>query len=284
MRALDDPASDIVVVATPNAYLVPIALAALDRGKHVLIEKPPGRNLEEARQLAQASARTERCVVKIGFNHRYHPAIMRAQELYQNGVIGPIINIRGRYGHGGRLGYEHEWRSNPRLAGGGELTDQGIHLVDLLNWLAGMPQSAYCLMQTAVWPIAPIEDNAFALLKYPNGVIASFHSSWTQWSNLFSLEIFGENGSLSVEGLTGNYGDPRLQIVIRKSAGGAPDVHEERFDSADESWAAEWCEFISAIVDGRHYSGTPAEGLAAMTVADALYRSVKSGCPVSITA
>src|SRR5580658_7830901 len=156
-KLVDDSSLDIIVVSTPNAYLAGITIAALESGKHVLVEKPPGRNLEEARRIAVAQ-RASGKVLKVGFNHRYHPALARAYQLLRTGVIGEIFNLRARYGHGGRPGYEKEWRGDPELAGGGELTDQGVHLADLVNWMIGMPKKAFCLLQTAVWPIAPLED------------------------------------------------------------------------------------------------------------------------------
>src|SRR5438128_1507488 len=123
--AVDDCFVDVVIVSTPNGYTAEIATAALSSGKHVLVEKPPGRNLWEAKQLAEAAQKAGR-ILKVGFNHRYHPAIRRAHELLRNGTVGSVINIRARYGHGGRPGYEKEWRGDASLAGGGELMDQGV--------------------------------------------------------------------------------------------------------------------------------------------------------------
>jgi len=184
--AVADPAVNVVVVSTPNDQLVPVALAALDAGKDVLIEKPMGRDLPEARRLERAAADSGRRL-KIGFNHRYHPAIAQARALAAAGRIGDLINVRVRYGHGGRAGYEKEWRGDAARAGGGELTDQGIHVLDLLQCLLGLPGEVLCYTQTAVWPVAPLEDNAFAMLRYRGGAVAPFHTSWTQWKNLFSL-------------------------------------------------------------------------------------------------
>lgn len=272
---------DIVVVATPNAFLAEVGIAALGAGKHVLLEKPMGRNLTEATALADAAARAGR-VLKVGFNHRYHPALARARERFASGAFGTLVNVRARYGHGGRPGYENEWRGDPRLAGGGELTDQGVHLLDLARWFAGDPISAYCVRQTAVWPIAPLEDNAFVLLSYANDAVTSFHSSWTQWKNLFSFEIFGTQGALAVEGLGKSYGIERLIETQRNAAGGAPDVLEIEFDGPDESWRLEWEQFARAIADGTPYDGTPDDGVAVMRVLDALYRSSEERVPIAL--
>jgi len=272
--AINDPKIDVVVAATPNGHLAEIAIAALNAGKHVLVEKPMGRNLAEATKMAEAAGRSGR-VLKIGFNHRYHPAIARAHEKLHAGDIGELINLRARYGHGGRPGYEREWRGNPELAGGGELTDQGVHIADLIHWFAGLPAEAFAYTQTAVWPIAPLEDNAFGLFRFAGGAVASFHTSWTQWKNMFSFEIFGTEGSLIVDGLGKSYGVERLISMKRSPGGGAPAILEKQFEGDDLSWYLEWDEFMGAIQYGRPYSGGSRDGVAAMAMLDALYSSAK---------
>ncbi len=281
-EAIDNPAVDVVVVSTPNGYASEIAVAALAVGKHVLLEKPPGKNLLEARELAEAARKAGR-VLKIGFNHRYHPAVDRAYRLYSDGAIGSMINIRARYGHGGRPGYEKEWRGDQALAGGGELTDQGVHIADLIQWFGGLPCEAFAFLQTAVWPIQPLEDNAFGLFRYRNGSIASVHTTWTQWKNLFSFEVHGQLGSLCIEGLGGSYGPERLLRAIRNPAGGGPAVNEELFGGPDLSWQLEWDDFVHAVDERRTYWGTPEEGVRAMAMIDALYRSARSGALVQLS-
>ena len=282
LSVISDKSIDVVVVSTPNFLTAPLAEAALEHGKHVLLEKPPGRNLDEALRIVHASHRARDLVVKVGFNHRYHPAIARAHESYRNGLIGDAINLRVRYGHGGRQGYEKEWRGSLECAGGGELTDQGIHVADLINWFLGPPQNVFSMLQTAIWQIAPLEDNAFALMRFARGAIASIHTSWTQWKNLFSFELFGSLGSLCVEGLAGSYGDQRLIVSIRRAESGPPVTSEHRFDSGDLSWKLEWQDFVSAVAEGKSYLGTADEGLAAMTMIDALYRSAREGAVIPI--
>jgi predicted dehydrogenase len=272
---------DAVTVATPNGFLVEIATGALAAGKHVLIEKPMGRNLAEAERLCRV-AETARRVLKIGFNHRYHPAIAEAHRRFAAGAIGDLINVRCRYGHGGRPGYEKEWRGSRELAGGGELTDQGVHVADLLHWFAGLPATAYSVAQTAVWPLGDLEDNGFGVFRFASGAVAIFHTSWTQWKNLFSLEIFGKTGALVVEGLGRSYGVETLTVVRRKPEGGVPDSEVVRFEGDDDSWRLEWEDFLGAVRHGRPMLGTPADGVAAMRMLDALYRSVAAGVPVGL--
>jgi predicted dehydrogenase len=274
-----DPAVGIVCVATPNGFLAEIGCAALAASKHVLVEKPMGRNVDEARAITAAAQAANRRV-KVGFNHRYHPAIARAHEELVAGTIGSPVNARARYGHGGRPGYENEWRGDVRLAGGGELTDQGVHIADLLHWFLGVPSEVYAVTQTAVWPLGALEDNGFAIIRYPGGQIASMHTSWTQWKNLFSLEIFGDRGSLVVEGLGGSYGEETLTVAHRAMQGGAPRMDRFPFPGPDQSWALEWDDFLGGVLDGRPYLGGAEDGLIAMTTLDALYRSTREQRPV----
>lgn len=272
---------DVLIVSTPNGYLREVASAGLEAGKHVLIEKPMGRNLAEAQSLGRTAGASGR-LLKIGFNHRFHPAIDKAKRVFENGDIGEVINVRAVYGHGGRPGYEKEWRGNLDLSGGGELTDQGVHVVDLLNWFFGMPAEAFSWQQTAVWPLKSLEDNAFGMFRFPSGAIASFHTSWTQWKNRFSYEVFGRKGAVLVEGLGGSYGVESLTMLIRNPAGGVPATETIVFDGPDESWRLEWDQFVTAIIDGTGYLGTPADGIAAMRMIEGLYQSFATNGPASL--
>ena len=103
--------SDVVIVSTTNDMLVPVALLAAKSGKHVLIEKPAARTSAELRTLLDV-ANQAKVVVKVGFNHRFHPAVLKARHLIDEGALGPLMFLRARYGHGGRLGMEKEWRGS----------------------------------------------------------------------------------------------------------------------------------------------------------------------------
>lgn len=273
-HAVEDPAVHIVVAATPNRFLEEITVAALSAGKHVLAEKPMGRSLAEAERMAAAATASGR-VLKIGFNHRYHRALAKMHEAFTQARIGRLVHLRARYGHGGRPGYEREWRGDAELAGGGELLDQGVHVLDLMHWFAGVPERAVAFLQTAVWPVAPLEDGAFAMLSYSGGQVAQLHTSWTQWKNLFSFEMHGEHGSLTAEGLGGSYGTERLTMAVRKAEGGLPLLTETVFDGPDPSWQREWDDLLGALEGGPMISGRPVDGVAVMRAVDALYRSAR---------
>jgi predicted dehydrogenase len=213
-RAVDDwrealkARVDAVIVATTHDQLAPIALGAVEAGCHVLVEKPAGRHVDEVRPIAEAAAARE-LVVKVGFNHRFHPALLRARELVDQGALGPLMFVRARYGHGGRLHYDKEWRCQSEFSGGGELIDQGSHLIDLSRWFLGDLTVEYAAAPTYFWNIS-VDDNCFLALRSTTGQMAWLHASWTEWKNMFSFEIAGRDGKLSIDGLGGSYGVERL--------------------------------------------------------------------------
>ena len=136
IAAIDNPNVSAVIVATPHDSLAAITRRAIEAGKHVLVEKPGARHVDELRPLVELAARSG-SKVRVGFNHRYHRAFRKARELVDSGALGPLMFLRARYGHGGRLGYDREWRADPAMSGGGELIDQGVHLIDLARWFLG---------------------------------------------------------------------------------------------------------------------------------------------------
>ena len=127
---------DLVIVATSHDVLAEITAAAVASGKHVLVEKPAARRARELDAVAAAAAHSG-AKVRVGFNHRYHRAFRQARSIVDAGALGPLTHVRARYGHGGRLGYEKEWRFVPEISGGGEALDQGVHLIDLARWFLG---------------------------------------------------------------------------------------------------------------------------------------------------
>jgi predicted dehydrogenase len=285
---------DAVIVSTTHDALAPIAIAALRCEKHVLVEKPMARTAAEAEAVVRATAEVEtrRCaagrrplVLKVGFNHRHHPAVARAHAALLRGEIGEPLFARCRYGHGGRPGYETEWRAAPEVAGGGELLDQGIHALDLFRWFLGDFVEATGFTSTYVWRpdrvkdavYRGVEDNAFGLFRTAKGQVASLHASWTQWKNLFSFEVFGRGGYVTVEGLGGSYGVERLTVGRRLPASDPPEERSTEFSGPDASWEEEWDEFLAAIREERPPLGSAYDAREALKMVQAIYESQRTG-------
>jgi predicted dehydrogenase len=270
---------DIVIICTPPNSHAQIGIAAMRNGKHVLCEKPLALNPREAEEMVQVAANNH-VKLKCGFNHRHHPGMIQAKAWIKQGLIGELINIRCTYGIGGRPGYDKEWRANMEVAGGGQLMDQGMHLLDLCRWYMGEFSEAFGYLPTSFWDM-PLEDNAFVLLRTLKGQVASLHASWTQWRSLFRFEVLGKDGYVTVEGLGGSYG---VEKAIRGKRDFLAPFSEEivEFRGEDKSWAHEWEEFVSAIRENREPSGSGHDGLQALKLAYAVYDSSKQHLIVKV--
>ena len=276
--ALSDPRVHAVIVSTLNASLAPIALAAVRVGKHVLVEKPGALNAAQLRTI-QAAAQQSGTRVRLGYNHRYHPALQKARELLAAGQLGPLMFLRARYGHGGRKGYDREWRADPALSGGGELIDQGVHLIDLAGWFLGDFTKVEGHATTSYWEMK-VDDNAFLSLRTAAGQTAWLHASCTEWKNLFSLEIYGRDAKLAIDGLGGSYGPEKLTFYKMLPEMGPPDITAWEFVRGDESWAIETRDFVDDIRLGREPSPGLREGIRTLEIVEEVYR--RSGYAVSM--
>jgi predicted dehydrogenase len=257
------------VVATTNDSLSTITLAAVQAGKHVLVEKPAARSFDELVPVLDAS-RSAGVVVRVGFNHRFHPALQNARRLVDSNAIGPIMFVRGRYGHGGRIGYDREWRADPALAGGGELLDQGVHLIDLTRWFLGDIAEVSGHIGTFFWNM-PVEDNGFICLRTAEGQIGWLHASCTEWKNLFCLEIYGRNGKLQIDGLGGSYGLERLAYYRMLPQMGPPETTIWEYPGEDTSWSLEFGDFANAIAGTSGQGATLDDAIAALKIVSKVY-------------
>ena len=268
---------DAVFVCTPNRFIPEVAVAALDAGKHVFCEKPPGISVADIEKIIEAEKRNPGLVLKIGFNHRYHFGIMEAKKIIDSGKYGRILWMRGIYGKAEGTGGPDEWRHNPTLAGGGILFDQGIHVLDLFRYFLGEFSEIKSMCTTAYWDF-PLEDNAFALLRNDKGQIAMIHSSYTQWKHRFTLEIFMEDGYVIVDGMPSTSRSYRDEWIIqgRRHTGfaiGNP-PEESTFCNTDPSWDLELKEFVNCIKTGVPVSnGTSRDAYETMKLVFQIYEA-----------
>ena len=268
-QAVADPQVEAVIVATINSTLAEISEAAIRAGKHVIVEKPAGISVAQIDSLIALEKEHGVCV-RVGFNHRYHPAFLKAHEIFDSGIMGELMFIRARYGHGGRIGYDREWRADPKLAGGGELMDQGIHLIDLAGWFLGEFTKIDGHVATFFWDM-PVDDNAFLNLQTAKGQTAWLHASCTEWKNLFSFEIYGRHTKLHIEGLGGSYGVEKLFHYQMKPEMGIPDTKIYEFPGPDESWQREMAEFEKDVQLKRKPNAGLAEVRAGLHIVEVIY-------------
>ena len=271
------PEVEAVFICTPNYLNAPLTIRALQAGKHVFCEKPPAIRASEVEGVIEAerSARVKKLMY--GFNHRHHDSIKKAKELVDSGVYGRILWMRGRYGKSVDESFYSDWRAKKELAGGGILMDQGIHMLDLFLMMAGEFDEVHAFVSNLYWKIG-VEDNVFATFRSRNGLVASLHSTMTQWRHLFSFEIFLEKGYIVINGLlttSGTYGEEAMTIAKnRTSAPAATWQDEEHFRfSVDNSWRYEAEHFFEAIEqDSAIKEGNSQDALKLMRLVDRIYR------------
>jgi predicted dehydrogenase len=270
---------DVVFVCAYNSVAPDVVIQALNSGKHVFCEKPPGRCVEDVERIIAAERAHPGLKLRFGFNHRYHYAIMEAKSMVDSGRFGEILWLRGVYGKCGGIEFKNSWRNVADVAGGGILLDQGIHMLDLFRFLCGDFGEVQSVVTTSFWDI-PVEDNAFAVLRNERNQVAMLHSSATQWKHRFLLEICLQGGYININGLltsTRSYGDESLTFARRQFedesyAFGRP-REETIFFDRDDSWALEIADFVTAIRGGEAArSGNSGDALRVMQLIEQIYR------------
>ena len=256
-----------VVIATPTKFHMPLAIQALKSGKHVLCEKPLGRTVAEAETILQTVLPGQ--ILHSGFNYRHLSHVKRAKSIIDSGVLGDLMFFRSRFGNGGRPHYEQEWCTQKDLGGGGVTIEQAIHVFDLVPFLFDKPTRILAVMDRCYHKL-DTEDNLFCLVETNSGT-ASIHVSWTQWTNLFEIEIFGMKGYLRLTGRDGSYGQPKLIHGIKNADHSRP--YEYEIELPDEnSWALDWAEFEQEVERGKNKGDN---GLLAQQMVEAAYESNK---------
>lgn len=270
-QLLQDERVTAVIVSTVNSSLAPITLAAVEAGKNVLVEKPAAIRSTELEEIEKA-ANLSGSRVRIGYNHRFHPSFLKARELIAEEQLGEPFLVRGRYGHGGRRGYDKEWRADPKLSGGGELIDQGVHLIDLAGSFLGEWAQVDGHAATFYWDM-PVDDNAFLSLRTPNGSTAWLHVSCTEWKNLFCFEIYFRQAKLQIDGLGGTYGLERLSYYRMLPEMGPPETTIFEFPRGDQSWAYEVNQFVTDLELQRQPRPGITEAKSVLKVVEKIYNT-----------
>ena len=270
LELVRSPLVDVVIVATLHDSLAEITRSAVGAGKHVLVEKPAARSAAEL-EVVMAAVAKHGVKVRVGFNHRHHRSLRKAKELVDSGALGELMYVRARYGHGARIGYDKEWRADPALSGGGELIDQGPHLIDLSRWFLGEITEVQGFAHTYFWAM-PVDDNGFMLLKTAKSQVAFLHVSCTEWKNLFSMEIYGKLGKLDLSGLGGSYGVEKITWYRMLPEMGPPETTSWEYPMGDDSWATEIAEFFEDIRLNREPAAGLSDAHAALKIVESIYR------------
>lgn len=244
----------IIFVCTPHFLLSKIAIECLKNKKHVFIEKPGTINKLELNKIKLISKKYN-LKVKIGFNHRYHPSIILSKKIIEKNTYGKILFLKASYGHGGRKNYDKEWRFDIKKSGGGELIDQGSHLIDLAVYFLGDLKVDYAFLKDYFWK-KNIDDNIFVSLVSKNKQLAWLNASWTEWKNSFNFEIICEFGKLKISGLGKSYGIETLYLYKMNKNLKPPKEKIYKFKKIDDSWNKEVKDFLNSIKYNKKINGS----------------------------
>ncbi len=268
---------DAVFITLPNYLAVKVTSFFLKKNIHVFCEKPPSRNYKELKSLKKILNNNNKLKLKYGFNHRYHGSVKKAENLINSKIYGKIINLRAVYGKSKIVTFgKNEWRAKRKFSGGGILLDQGIHLLDLITKFGGEFTKFKSFISNSYWKY-DIEDNAFAIMKNKNkNIIASIHSTATQWEHKFSLEITLERALIILSGIlsgTKSYGQEKITIIPKPSIKKNQKKRIFQFYK-DSSWKEEIDEFAKIINKNMKVeTGSYQDALNVMRMIDKIYIS-----------
>jgi len=265
---------DILFVSLPNYLAAEVTIAGLNRGMHVFCEKPPGRDVGDVERVIEAEQEAKNCLLKYGFNHRYHGSIREALRIIKSKELGEIINIRGIYGKSKIIPFSGGWRAERKYAGGGILLDQGIHMVDLIRLFCEEFVEIKSFVSNDYWK-HDVEDNTYALMRDKKGRVAMLHSSATQWQHKFTLDIALTKGFIELYGILSgskSYGEEKLVAGKKDETKTGSQWHKTIKYSEDNSWRDEINEFAQAIISKKKInSGSSQDALATMKLVYEIY-------------
>jgi predicted dehydrogenase len=223
---LSSNSCDAVIISTPPDSHEALAVAAMESGKHALVEKPMAGSAAACHRMVKASQQTGRTLA-IGFNHRYFAAIKNVRQAITSGAIGTLSHLRAYAGHVGLAEFKAPWMYSRKVMGGGTLMDNGIHILDLTYHLMGGVDHVCGATSSHVWKL-DVEDNAFAILTNRKGVVGFLHSSWSEWKGYhFYLEAYGDRGMARAY-----YAPMSSTLVTMERPGGAPRVQRNFYPTA----------------------------------------------------
>jgi predicted dehydrogenase len=266
---------NVLFVSLPNYLAAEATIAGLKHGLHVFCEKPPGRNVEDIRNVIRTEKEHPDLKLKYGFNHRYHNSVLEAKKVIESGRYGEIINIRGVYGKSNIIPFASGWRSERKYAGGGILLDQGIHMLDMIRYFAGDFDEIKSFISNDYWR-HDVEDNAYAMMRNKKGCVVMIHSTATQWQHKFRLEITLREALIELTGILSgskSYGEEKLRIVPRNNESEVGSFQEmTNLYLEDNSWCHEIDEFADIIIQNKSVdNGNSTDALKVMEMVYRIY-------------
>lgn len=289
---LETPGLEAVSIGTPTQLHAPIALAALQKGLHVLSEKPLARTVAEGTAMVEASKKAGR-VLKVVFNHRERGDVAALKHQIDEGQLGRIYYAKAHWMRRNGIPGMGGWFTNRELSGGGPLIDLGVHILDMALHLMGEPQVSTVSASTfaelgprgkgsrdpnanTLGSAFEVEDLATAYLRLQGGGALQLETSWATYrapGDNFGIELFGTDGGAKIE--VQNYtNEDTLRIFT--DVGGVP-AEVKPATGAGLGHRAVVAEFVRIVKSGEWEGQNGSEALLRTEIIDACYASAKAG-------
>ena len=283
---------DAVTICTPSGVHADGAVAALDAGKHVVVEKPIDITLAAADRIIDAEKRSGKTVGVIS-QHRFDRSTEKVLAAVRDGRLGTITSaIASHAWWRGQTYYDSgDWRGTWALDGGGAVMNQTVHTINLMITTLGTPVEVFAYTACLAHERIEVEDTAVAVVKFASGALGVIHGTTAAYPGLdASLRVFGSKGSAVITNdeltyLHQNEG-PAPEIGMAAQTGGNQVTDEDRLDPAELGLGAahgrQFADFVDAVATRRAPRVGTAEARTSLSVILALYESAGAGKPVAL--
>ena len=282
---------DAVIIVTPHKSHPPIAIRALGAGKHVMCDKPAGVTVADAQSINEAASRTDR-VYAMMCHQRTYPQYKKIKELLKCDSIGHITRVMLENSGFFRTRFYHKsgsWRSSWSGEGGGALINQGYHLLDMWQYLFGLPQSVYANIPFGKYNDFAVDDEATIIMDYPEKTTGAFILTTGEGSATERLEIAGTRGRILLDGnkliITHFDCDTReyaLNAQVTSTQELKENTEEIIFEEFDNAYGVMLKNFADAILYGEELIAKGEDSAATLQLVNGAYLSAWKGAKVTL--
>lgn len=282
---------DAVIIATPHPFHAQMAMLALEKGIHVMLEKPADVSVSKVLKLNEIAEKSDR-VFGIMFNQRTNPLFQKARELVKSGDLGDLkrsvwivtnwYRTQSYYDSG-------DWRGTWNGEGGGVLLNQAPHNLDIWQWICGMPESVTAYCDVGKYHNIDVEDDVTIFARYKNGATGTFITSTGEYPGTNRLEISGSNGKIVLENgilKLWRLKEDERDVCVQSKEGFAEieyEYSEFTFDEPESAHKGILQNFANAILYGEELIAPGTDGIFELTLSNAAYLSSwKNNCEIAI--
>jgi predicted dehydrogenase len=273
---LRDDELDALIIATPNYLHAPMAIAALQAGKHVLVERPLARNAAEAEKMAQAAKKAD-LVLMCSLAHRYRSDAQILKKFVDGKELGRVFYAKAGWLRQRSNWKPEDWRDKKRVTGGGVLLDLGVQMLDLSLWMLGHPAVESVTASAHFPPQTQVEDSLCAFLRLETGAMLTLEVTWglLMEKDFAYCNLFGEHGAALWNPLRMHRAMHGSLVNVTPAVDSPRNVYKQAVEAQIHS-------FLDAVRKGSASPSSVQEALTVMHLVDAIYRSAETGREVKL--